>query len=112
MLQFPRRRFMRPDDFTRSARSRRVAVAMCLAAVLSLICVQALHSHLGTSSFSDQSHCAVCVAAHAASMALCVALMLFALPAAPRSFQRSLLDFHHDSRLFESGLFSRPPPRR
>jgi hypothetical protein len=103
---------MRLNELIPSARSSRWAVLLCFAALIALLCVQAFHTHLGPSSLADQTHCSICAAAHTASAALYVGLLLFAAPAIRRVFDRGLLTFHPQSQIAEFGLFSRPPPSR
>lgn len=103
---------MRIHELTRSARSKKWAVVLCLTALAALLCIQAFHTHLGHSSFSDQTHCSLCAAIHSASVALFVGFLLLTAPPIPRRFVRSLLDFRPESQITEFGLFSRPPPSR
>jgi hypothetical protein len=103
---------MRLNQLTQRANFNKYAVGLCLVALAALLCIQTFHTHLAPSSFADQTHCSVCVAAHSAISAMCVSLLLLVAPAPPR-LRRSFLDFFcTPSQFLEFDLFSRPPPRR
>src|SRR5437868_6582143 len=109
MLQSSRSE-MRFRQLTQRARSKELAVILCLTALGALLCMQAFHAHLGPASLADQTHCSICAAAHTAVTALCVGLILLVTPS-PAQSPRRALNFYSQSRFLESDLFSRPPPR-
>ena len=103
---------MRLHELTQSARSRKWAAVLCLTALAALLCIQAFHTHLGRSSFSDQTPCSLCAAIDSGTVTLFVGFLLLTAPAVPLYFLRSLMDFHPESQITVFDLFSRPPPLR
>lgn len=100
------------SNLNRNTAFRKYAVLLCLVAIVALLCVQAGHMHLGPNASSDQAHCAICSLIHSASTALCVALLLLAVPANSHRFQRRPLKAHFKSHFSGFASFCRPPPLR
>ncbi len=100
------------STFSSDSSAKRWALLLCLLAIGSLLCAQALHSHLGPSALSDQNHCSVCAAIYASVVVICAAFLLWPSLAAPRCFQYSDLELHCVSAPAVFALFSRPPPLR